>query len=332
LRDFLNLKISFAVILTFVISLSFLYFINDWYFTQTNLEEEKFYAKQIDNVEKQIFLVGSSHTIRLDPNLIQKFLQKHGFDYDVYNIAKTGDKPSNRVNSIERIISAKPEIIVYGLDIVSFRSDPNERIITPQNSFIKNIDIQNNLNHLFFEIINDSKSIDLMNFKNPKLTSLKIIMDITKNDDSVNYSPNQPFSKNDIFTLIMNTPQLENNVKEKPFSEKGRFVDHDGIDFFTMKKILKNFKESNIQIILFITPHHEIYLNDMSDKDKNTFFAIIEDLKNEFNIKVYDLHDKYSDKNIWWDATHIARNAPGGLIYSEDIAKIVLEEIKNIAV
>ncbi len=48
-------------------------------------------------------------------------------------------------------------------------------------------------------------------------------------------------------------------------------------------------------------------------------------LSKKYNLEVYSLENKYNKLNIWSSANHVAHN-PNSMIYSEDIANMILKE------
>lgn len=91
--------------------------------------------------------------------------------------------------------------------------------------------------------------------------------------------------------------------------------------------MINNLKMNGINVVLFTTPLHKIYLDELPNSEKQTFDEILERIKKGTNVKIYDLTDKYSDLPIWTNISHVAYNK-NATIYSEDIAKIILGEIE----
>jgi hypothetical protein len=112
----MNLKIITVLGICFVLGLTSLYFVNDWY--RSNYDVEKFqdmwYSKSFSQDRDKIFLMGSSHVVRLMPSAIQEMLLKEGFDYDIYNLGFPGDSHVSKKKYLEKIISIHPEIIAFG--------------------------------------------------------------------------------------------------------------------------------------------------------------------------------------------------------------------------
>ena len=77
---------------------------------------------------------------------------------------------------------------------------------------------------------------------------------------------------------------------------------------------------------IFILPQQKYFLDSVSEDDKAIFYASLEEIKSEFNVKIYDLSDNYAVLNIWMDHNHVAYNKKS-MIFSDDIYKIIIKEM-----
>ena len=80
------------------------------------------------------------------------------------------------------------------------------------------------------------------------------------------------------------------------------------------------------KVIIFILPQQKYFLDSVPEDDKAIFYASLEEIKSEFNVKIYDLSDDYADLNIWMDHNHVAYNKKS-MIFSDDIYKIISKEM-----
>jgi len=85
-------------------------------------KEIEFYSQNFDPNEDKIFILGSSHIMALNTTLIENKLSDESYNFVVYNLAKGGDVPNDRISAIEFMIKSKPKIIVYGIAERAFRS------------------------------------------------------------------------------------------------------------------------------------------------------------------------------------------------------------------
>ncbi len=51
-------------------------------------------------------------------------------------------------------------------------------------------------------------------------------------------------------------------------------------------------------------------------------------ISDKHGVKIYDLHEKYTDLDIWADLVHVAYHSDA-MIYTDDVAEIILQEIKQ---
>lgn len=73
-----------------------------------------------------IFLIGSSEIGALDVTFLNQDVQNSGNDYEIFNLAKTGDSPSKRINEIDSIISSNPSMVVYAIGYRDLSSYSNQ--------------------------------------------------------------------------------------------------------------------------------------------------------------------------------------------------------------
>ena len=67
----------------------------------------------------------------------------------------------------------------------------------------------------------------------------------------------------------------------------------------------------------------------MPEQQTEIFDGMMDNLEQEFDLKVYRLHDKYDTEGIWIDHDHIIAYDEKTNFYSEEIATILLTEMKE---
>ena len=118
----MNYKILFSIFFTIIIvsmifGTSMSVYINNydpnWHgiFSKNNLNED---------LKKRIFLLGSSSVYPIDVQYINSQLSLNELNYEIYNLADMSDSPKKRLQSLSNVISHKPDIIIYGLDMENF--------------------------------------------------------------------------------------------------------------------------------------------------------------------------------------------------------------------
>lgn len=311
----MNMKIVLCVFIAFSLSFVALMYLQ-WTHPDPIVEKQgKFYAQGIQTQKERLLLLGASHVGQLNTTRINETVSKNYDNYLIYNLAYNGDNPKKRLDSIEQIIALKPKIVFYGISYRDFESNAANNSPEPLN-FIK-----------------DSLKIDADPLQfNPKFTTLQIIKSIF-NDDELFANREQVTIPNTPF-FVYNTEQLT-IIPNAAIDELAGTTEGAGLYINTpeknerlanLKKILDTFSENNIKVVLFIAPLHQTYLNDLSDTSKNNFELIMEDIRNNYDIKIYNYTSKYSQLNIWANPDHVAYNKIS-MVYSDDISQMILGEI-----
>lgn len=314
-------KILFIIIFSLLISFSFSFTVIQIFYQEqkiSQIEDEKKYFESLSNIEKKIFLVGTSEIQALNPFYIENLLQKNNHTFYVYNLSKGATHPERYLESMDFLISAKPDIVVYGISARDFNDDlpilekPSKPLLEPSRVF------QNFLTYV------NSNFLNLPDDFNPKLITLKKIRGITEN--SYDY-PKAPFYRFD-YTRNFNTQTDEELKTSANTYDKIQFRDsepnHNQIAF---KKIIDKLKENNIKIILFTTPQHKYAYNLVEKSDKLVFENILQDISDHSNTEINSFTDKYSDMDVWRNLNHIV-TSESSLIYSDDIGNLILQELQ----
>ena len=342
----LNKKISFYVLISFLIAFSILVIVlytNYEKPTDLNVKtvlspaeldvaQKKFYSQYFDPHEKKIFIFGSSFVMALDSIYIDEYLSQNNQYYHTYNLAITDDQPIKRLNTIDMIINAKPKIVVYGIAMRDF-VDQNkikelpltERFPDPHTIF----------EGLFLSLENYF-NYDLDFLKSPRLDILKIIervSGILPNRTST-YVP-QPlhhplyfFVDTRIYDTKIAPDYLLKNQRQIPYVPAELDPPDRNKNVIALKKIISEFHKNDIHVVLFVTPYNKYHLEQMTNYETESFNSVLQNISSESNITIYSLYDKYSDLPVWRDIDHIS-GSKNGTIYSNDIAKIILNEIES---
>tara|TARA_B110000014_G_C20028401_1_gene533946 strand:- start:332 stop:1087 length:756 start_codon:yes stop_codon:yes gene_type:complete len=241
-------------------------------------------------------------------------------DYEIYNIAYNGNRPSSQIDQLSKLIATKPELVIYGVSYREFSS------INPETANSENIlPDPKQLKNEIFSGIN-------INEMNPKLLTLKILTSIfpTLEENEVKI-PNTPFiSFNEADTKIRDDTQLL-KVLNDPETPRIYHIDSstNNSEINYLKKIIQEFEKNEIKLVIFAPPLHRIYLDHISDSEEENFKKIIEGVQNEFYFPYYDFSYKYADLPIWTDLTHVAVDNEKSLTYTDGVLKIIFEEINH---
>lgn len=336
-----NLKIVLAVLISFVIAFAILSLVLfTYHHVSINNEipnensyfiKQKFYSQKFPN-EKKIFLVGSSHMGPLNSTFIRENLHNNNQDFQVYNLAESGDRPSERLKELQMIISAKPDIVVYGIAPRDFENTYpiDNKLSEHQNIFPDPSTILREFSLSFKEHL--GYNLDFL--ENPKIDTLKIISSFMRKYEIVPIFPqpkivdlNIPFMEYyQDNTIIHDNSELKKMLVEYYGSFNGILLPSENEDVIALKKIIDTLHKNNIKCILFLTPQNKMYLDTIPESEKQSFDEVLRNLSNENGEAIYSILDNYTNLQIWYDPTHVAINK-NSIIYSKDIVGIILRGI-----
>jgi len=312
-------KIILAVTFSFIITLSIFFIIFNQFSTENvNFKDHSFFNQEFDPKNKKIFLLGSSHTGQINSTLVQNNISNIDENVIVYNLAYNGDTPKKRIEQINQIISLQPSLIFYG---VSYRDFGTNNIEQRSPLEINNF-LSNSLNQIF--------NIDKIN---PKLITLEAIRDIFSStnlfppEGSRIYVENQPFFSYDRSQMIIVSDKelkKQKNITQIPIIEERNSNEQ----FQYFKKFLQEMKNNEIEVIIFTTPVHKYYLENMQDKDKKEFQLMLNEIMKENNLKIYEFSDKYTELQIWYNLSHVTYNKKA-MIYSEGVSEMIISEFRD---
>tara|TARA_B110000438_G_scaffold70751_1_gene70983 strand:- start:2209 stop:3171 length:963 start_codon:yes stop_codon:yes gene_type:complete len=318
-------KILLFIFFSFLVSFSiFFILITVIHEKQENtiIENEKKYYDSIKEIKNKIFLVGGSHISALNPYFIENFLAEHNEDYEVFNLSKMANRPQKEINNFDLLISAEPKIIVYGISARDFAEI--QSVNEPQIKSNQPLPDPSLLLKNWFDNQN-SEILLLQPDFSPKLITLKEIRGVTVNSDDYIKAPFFRFDYKRDFNIMS-----DDDLKSLAISGT-TIVDIKEInqnkDFLDLQEIIKKLKENNIKIILFTTPQHKYFYDLVDTSEKIAFEKILLEIHNTSNLEIHSFTEKYSDLEIWRNPTHIVVSKSAS-IFSDDIAKLILEELK----
>jgi len=301
----------------------------------------QFLKQHFNDSENRIFIIGSSQVKPLNTTYIQDYLSKNNLNYTVYNLGAGGDRPSDRIKSINMIISAKPKVIVYGIAYRDFVPLISTQSAFSPSTFGKTSSPLPDLNMIstdLFAKIGSSLNNIIPLPENPKLmteTAMKNAINkiserlMHKKKSAIDLTfkpyPNAIFnvSKSDI-------PKTDIELRDTFFVEGATFTGIGNVntnpDLIAFEKIINILRQNHIKVIVFTPPQSRYYLDDMPSDERSQFNLLLNKTSQDLNMKIYPLWEKYADLQIWYDPQHVAtyNNNP---IFSQDISEIITKEI-----
>lgn len=324
-----NIKISLVVLGAFVCALIIFYSVMEWYLVNYNP-----FNRWVDtrlsspSQQKQIFILGSSQVGTLNATYINQRISSYDNNFIVYNLAISADRPSTRLTDLAKIISLKPDLVIYGVGYRDFEQISQENLspigFSTTNS-IKSVfpDPRNLLGtQTSFFASNEFVSKIL---SDPQLVTFTLYLYITDakghypdiNSDTPLIIHNQQdnITDNEIITKEFTaTPQIFNGIDPKEVS--------------AFNQIVSTLEKNDIKVVVFANPYNRLWIDKISNSDKQIFNSTLDNAHNEYGADLYSLQNKYDNLNVWTDAMHIAYNQKS-IIYSDDVSKIILNEIEK---
>ena len=265
-----------------------------------------------------VFLIGSSHLGSANVTSINQLVLSKTKNLEnpitVYNLASFGDYPTKRLESIKDIISTSPKVIFYQISYRDFQFTykENEDIIpinfkeflfSKIHSVFKN-HIPVNPQELLFSILR------------PIQSSVSPIL-----EESLSTNDKTPFYHYTKFK-IKSQEELKSELSPVTEWDDSKIEDE---NFIALKKIIEELEKNNIKIVIFTSPLHEYYLETLSQKQKDDFSSLLNNLEEEYNLRIYNFEDRYHDLDVWGNISHISyyKNVT---IYNEDIANMIIGE------
>ena len=314
----MNIKIGLSVLIAFIVVFSTLFFLYHTFPNPNAIStEHQFFLQEFDPNKKKIFLIGSSHVGQINnTHVIEKISQK--FDnYLLYNLAISGDNPSEREKLNQATISLKPELIFYGISYRDFQSQNEENILPDFKQFF---------DEKFLTVNTELNSI------NPKATTLRAILNILSSAEIIERKneiviQNSPFFTLEKENLIISTNENIQRLTEQMKTKK-IYISSKNLQSEFFEKTISDFKSNKIKTVIFITPSHQNYLEHIPEKEKNTFYSILESISQKHEVKIYDFSQNYTNKQVWENLTHLAYNKNSSDYY-EDLAEMIIMEIEK---
>ena len=275
-------------------------------------------VKNNSSNQRTIFLLGSSHVIRINATQVDELILDE--NVKIYNLGISADQPTTRLNDLDKIIATNPEIVVYGISYRDFefpyQNLPPFDFPEPQHIFYTQLGIGNIFDNVFPS--------------NPQWLTKNILKNIVQiNPSEINkqekiIQSNTPFFEYDKEAIIKTNKDLK---KMKPILEMSWTDTNQKMkNIYALNKIITELHKHEIKIIIFTTPLHEYYLNSLSDSQKEQFLELKKQLTEKHKIEIQNFEEKYNGLNIWADISHISyhKNATE---YNKDITEIILMEM-----
>ena len=318
-----NFKIVIIILIIFLIVLSSLLILRNFESRGASFDINKkdtFFSSNFSS--NSIFILGSSQIGPLNATSINQILNDVLIeDYEVYNLAYHGNAPY-RDQFGNELIEIQPKLLVYG---ISYRDFEFSQQNTFDDSFFP--DVHEIVEYQLLKIGNDKFPL------NPQFLIRTLIRDFSSDDVKINsissvYHENTPFypynpnpilkSYDDVISkdiISTTSPRLLEDTSHpfKRHSEK------------FLELFLEKMNDNSINVVLISTPLADI--SPIHTEIKNNYEMFLKKLEKKYDIKIFRFDTAYYGLDLWENKSHVSYH-PDVTKYNEDIAKIILNEVK----
>ncbi len=334
----LSFKIYIVIICSVIISviccfslLPVLYYVAD---VNGYLQDNKqiinlydFYDQKLGENESAVFFIGSSIVgYSIYTPEINRILKDNYFNITSYNLVVHSDIPIERALDIQKIIDAKPSLVIFG---ITYRSVTDEidlsRFFDRTKLVYSRLDIRGDCVWLYtedekkyFSPLNDlERKKYLHSAINYKLSGYRSYGSLDYIVDPYGYEERMkmqlsPIDKKKIIALA-NDP---NNVwRPIVTNESTRYKD-------ALIYNVKTLQDAGIPIIILNMPLHPLYSEKITHESRANFY----DLLNETGAVWYDLERDYGD-DFFIDDRHATFD--GALKFAPRMADLIIEQVEK---
>ena len=321
----MNKTILISILIALTFSFLIFYTFHEFFPPQkpSDVKDHPFFVENKNSDSEKILLLGGSGAAQLNSTMINQLLNKNYENYVFYNLAYNADTPKQRYKSVNETGMLKPKLVLYGItyfDLNGFFWVNTDKNTQPLPTIELNPAALLSYDDPFLEI-------------NPKETTLNFIRESFGDTDlfpkKVNrfQLENSPFSFFDEYQTIIAD---DNDLKKISSDQVKRMVKQDESvkkeQMGYLKENIKLLQNNDAKVIIFILPQQKYFFDLVPEDDKAIFYAGVEEIKSELNVKIYDLSDDYAALNIWMDHNHVAYNKKS-MIFTDDIYKIIIKEM-----
>lgn len=320
-----NLKIILSVSIVFVISFSFLIAFLTLSAPEVGIYElqNKFYSKEFSSETEKIFIIGASQTASLNATYIENEIKKNNLHYDVYNLSVISDRPITRLQTLDEIIAMKPSLVVYGVGFLEFENLKQPLVAKPESIFP-------DPEEFFREKISFGDSEFLNSLKSPKFITLQTIRDTFFEDEIKNLylDESAPFFTYDLDKKrgIVELDDLRIKAESKQFNGIKPLDRNPEVP--ALQKIIQEFNENEIKVILISSPFPKPYFEVIPDYYEERLNSIIDLSIDEPNKNYYSFLHEYENMNVWSDLHHVSINHDV-TYFNDDLVQIILNELPS---
>jgi hypothetical protein len=318
-----NFKIIIIIFIIFLIVLSSLILLRSFETRGASFDINKkstFFSSNFSS--NSIFILGSSQIAPVDPISVNQILNdKIIEEYEVYNLAYGGNAPY-RDQFGNELVKIQPKLLVYG---ISYRDFEFSQENTFDDSFLP--DAHKIIEYQLLKLGNDKFPL------NPQFLIRTLIRDFSSEDAKVNsitsvYHENTPFYPYNTNPILKSYDEVIS--KNTTSAKLPRLLEDTSHPFKRhsekfLELFLEKMNDNSINVVLISTPLADI--SSIDPKIKNNYEIFLKKLEKKYGITIFRFDTAYYGLDLWENKSHVSYH-PDVTKYNEDIAKIILNEVK----
>lgn len=286
-----------------------------------------FYDQKVGENETAIFFFGSS-VVGYDiyPPAINSIIKKKYPNITVYDLAVDGDLPIERALEIQKIINAKPSLVILGITSRSVTVDTNDaQFFERTKPVYSRLDIRDDSLWLYTE---DEKMYftPMSDLEKIKYLRSAIKYKITGQTPygAMNYSID-PYGGEKLrarVSLLKNGNAIIADAND-PNNGWHRVVTNESTrNGDALIYIVKTLQDEGIPVIILNMPIHPLHSEKITDESRANFYELL----NKLGVLWYDLERDYGDE-FFRDSIHA--NFEGSLKFAPRMADLIIEQVEK---
>ena len=284
-----------------------------------------FYDKKVGENEKAVFFIGSSVMAHfVYPPEINRFVKKNYSNVTAYNLYLGSDIPIERSLEIQKIIDARPSLVIYGITYRSVTDKLDYGSFFERTKLVySRLDIRNDSLFLYTAYENNYFREPLSILGKRMYILSAIDYKLNQNTQLINYTfdpfgePLRMSFKKHTLEEISAEVNDQHNEKWHPVvtNESTRYKD-------ALLYNVKTLQDAGIPVIILNMPLHPLLSEKITDESRVNFYNLL----NETGSIWYDLEHDY-DGDYFWDSHHATFD--GALKFAPRMADLIIEQVEK---
>lgn len=350
-----KISIAIVVLIVFVTSSVLIYsYLQNFY--ELTISEQKYenLISQVNPEKKKIVIIGASSVAMLNVTHIDENLAESGWsNFEVYKLTRDGDRPTKRILDIDELFVLEPDIVIYGLGTREFGYNlfsPGLTQCIPINQYsLRELEdslqegkqddsefFQNLASKGYFDSFDVYRSQisrlvtgGFNHLEEPKLVTVFYLdkMFSSNSTETISDELTKPINLKEQGG-VAESRSTDSLKKESAGLVMGYCNTIQEEEFESLTEIIQRLQEKNIQVVLFSAPYSGPFLEKLSEIGLRHYFLALQDLADKNKVHVYSFLDRYSDKEIFYDLTHVSKTVEGN-IFSDDFSEFTVGVIED---